>query len=331
MTSPARLATSPKTFLDRDNWLRAVLAADLPDAAARVALAIGLHLRVKTGRCDPTYPTLAAESHVSERNIYRLIPLLERTGWLAVQRAGGRLRNQYTLLNPANPAKAVSGLNPAKAVSGLPMSTLPNEATNPAITESGLTLPYVGRQKAKRAKRKAEEELDSRAPHFASLGDSQAEPPQTPARAGLAEPKERGRRGRKKESAAKPQARISPAEVAERFERFWAAYPRKVAKEAARRAYDKALERGVTPAVLLAGAQRYAAERQGEPPRYTKHPATWLNGGCWEDELSGAPVIDQAGNVVAVEQPPPKRSDHPQTWAEAADELLARIGNAVIG
>jgi hypothetical protein len=63
MSAPETLAASPKTFLDRGNWMRAVLAADLPDAAVRVALTI---LRVTTGRCGPSYVTLAAESHVSE-------------------------------------------------------------------------------------------------------------------------------------------------------------------------------------------------------------------------------------------------------------------------
>jgi hypothetical protein len=30
---------------------------------------------------------------------------------------------------------------------------------------------------------------------------------------------------------------------------------------------------------------RYAAERRGEDPRFTKHPATWLRKGCWSDEF----------------------------------------------
>ena len=41
-----------------------------------------------------------------------------------------------------------------------------------------------------------------------------------------------------------------------------------------------------------------------------KHPATWLNAGCWEDELPGASVIDEEGNVVAVEQPPPQQEEY---------------------
>jgi len=90
---------NPQTFLDRDNWMRAVAAAELPHAAARVAIALALHLHVKSGRCTPAAKTLAAESHVPERSIFRCIALLERAGWLKIERAIGR-GNQYTLLTP---------------------------------------------------------------------------------------------------------------------------------------------------------------------------------------------------------------------------------------
>jgi hypothetical protein len=80
-----------------------------------------------------------------------------------------------------------------------------------------------------------------------------------------------------------------------------------VAKEAARKAFAAAIKRGVDVEVMIAGAKRYAVERKGQPPRYTKHPATWLNAGCWEDEAPGAPVIDEDGNVVAFEQPEQER------------------------
>ena len=130
MANPDTLAKSPKTFLDRDNWMRAILASDLPDNAKAVALAIALHLRVKTGKCNPSYPTLAAESHVGERSTYRLVSLLESAGWLSVQRTQGRLSNQYVLLNPANHVAGLQRANPAN-------STLPNRPPNPANKLAG--------------------------------------------------------------------------------------------------------------------------------------------------------------------------------------------------
>jgi hypothetical protein len=112
-----------------------------------------------------------------------------------------------------------------------------------------------------------------------------------------------------------------PSEIEEAFDRFWQAYPKRVAKEAARRAFAKAIERGVSIAALVSGAQAYALLRAGQEPKYTKHPATWLNGGCWEDELPGALVIDPDGNPVAIEQPQPERNG----FTAIGDNLIAEI------
>jgi len=63
------------------------------------------------------------------------------------------------------------------------------------------------------------------------------------------------------------------------FEAFWRAYPRKVGKLAAERAYGKA-RKLATAEELLAGVARY------RKPSYADwcHPTTWLNQGRWLDE-----------------------------------------------
>jgi hypothetical protein len=67
------------------------------------------------------------------------------------------------------------------------------------------------------------------------------------------------------------------------FEAFWNVYPRKVARGAAVLSWTRALKLA-EPATIIAAAERYAGERAGKDPTYTKHPATWLNHGCWTDE-----------------------------------------------
>lgn len=66
------------------------------------------------------------------------------------------------------------------------------------------------------------------------------------------------------------------------FERFWDIYPRKVAKEAAKKAWDKAFCKA-PPVVIIDGARRYRDDPNRDPA-FTAHPATWLNGGRWTDE-----------------------------------------------
>jgi hypothetical protein len=58
-------------------------------------------------------------------------------------------------------------------------------------------------------------------------------------------------------------------------------YPRKASRAVAEKAYVKA-RRTATAEQLLEGVRRYAADPNREQ-EFTKLPATWLNGGCWED------------------------------------------------
>lgn len=80
------------------------------------------------------------------------------------------------------------------------------------------------------------------------------------------------------------QEELSAANHDAMFDAFWKAYPRRVSKAGARTKWEAAIKRGIDPAVILAAAERYATERAGADPRYTKHPTTWLNQGCWDDE-----------------------------------------------
>ncbi|MDO4919909.1 helix-turn-helix domain-containing protein [Kocuria sp.] len=65
------------------------------------------------------------------------------------------------------------------------------------------------------------------------------------------------------------------------FLAWWEHYPRKQDKGAAWRAFQKIRDTPVE--VLIAGADRYAADPNREP-RFTKHAATWLRARAWEDE-----------------------------------------------
>lgn len=73
----------------------------------------------------------------------------------------------------------------------------------------------------------------------------------------------------------------TPAKV-DRFDEFWSVYPRKTAKEAARKAWPR-VSRKADPDKIIAAARRYAEKRAGEDERYTAHPATWLNAGSYDD------------------------------------------------
>lgn len=74
--------------------------------------------------------------------------------------------------------------------------------------------------------------------------------------------------------------------LAERFDTFWAAYPRKTAKDAARRRWDTLKPDDDTLELMIAALewQRDLHEWRKEDGRFIPHPATWLNAGQWKDE-----------------------------------------------
>jgi Winged helix-turn-helix DNA-binding len=75
--------------------------------------------------------------------------------------------------------------------------------------------------------------------------------------------------------------------VADDFDSFWGAYPRKVGKAAARKAWDGALKRASVDEVLM-GASRVITlwQKYGYEQQFIPHASTWLNRDGWEDEVT---------------------------------------------
>lgn len=117
--------------------------------------------------------------------------------------------------------------------------------------------------------------LRAPSPPRGRLSTAEAECKQT---ASKPEPEE----GRRKKEVGSRQKDISPKPPAG-FDLFWQAYPKKVGKEAARKAFDRVK---VPVETLLAAIERQKGGRQWQEDggRFIPNPATWLNQGRWEDE-----------------------------------------------
>lgn len=76
------------------------------------------------------------------------------------------------------------------------------------------------------------------------------------------------------------------------FAAFWQQYPNKTGKQAAAKAWTRAIATGATPDAIRTGLTAavavWAAERRES--RFIPHPATWLNQGRWEDEQTQIPL-----------------------------------------
>lgn len=94
----------------------------------------------------------------------------------------------------------------------------------------------------------------------------------------------------KKESCA-PKSKREPkrAEPAgtlqDRFDRFYAAYPKKKSRITAEKAFAKLNPDEQLLTAMLAGIERAMTSGTWSDPKFIPHPATWLNAGGWTDEI----------------------------------------------
>lgn len=83
------------------------------------------------------------------------------------------------------------------------------------------------------------------------------------------------------------------------FDRFWEAYPKKIGKGAARKAWVKIRSPSSLLQVMLDAIekQKQCDQWQKENGKYIPNPATWLNQTRWEDEVSDGKRKDDSGHV----------------------------------
>lgn len=83
-----------------------------------------------------------------------------------------------------------------------------------------------------------------------------------------------------------PQGGGARAHLSESFETFWRAYPRKVSKQEASRAWFKLAPDAALCSRIMAALERHRQSRQWieDGGRFIPHASTWLNQRRWEDE-----------------------------------------------
>lgn len=109
------------------------------------------------------------------------------------------------------------------------------------------------------------------------------------------------------DGAAPVPAPATPAPIAEGaidalFADWYAAYPRKRAPRHARRAFGRVMRDGhTTIEQLTEGVARYVEDcrRRGTPDHFILHPATFLNGGCWQNQYD-APALSATARSFSV-------------------------------
>jgi hypothetical protein len=201
-----RQAANITTFKDRDAWIRAVTAdRRLSPSARLIAARVALHLNVETGRCDPAMGTLAEEVGMHRASAFRAVAALAAQGWIEVAGTKGRHTNSFRLILPT-----VAPVRPLNRGTSATVGS-PNDRTNATATVASARVE-PSHQCDPISEEKTEGENRNIYPSTLPLTEVQAE----------------------KSRPTKPKERRT------RFDEFYNAFPRHVARGAAVKASNLA-------------------------------------------------------------------------------------------
>jgi phage replication O-like protein O len=101
----------------------------------------------------------------------------------------------------------------------------------------------------------------------------------------------------------------------ERFEIFWALYPKKKSKTTAEKAFARRNPDEQLFNDLMAGLERAMTSEQWQNPQFIPHAGTWLNAGGWMDEIQSAYTDSELAVIRA--------------FNEALGERIGKVDEAV--
>ena len=106
---------------------------------------------------------------------------------------------------------------------------------------------------------------------------------------------------KKEQSIYSAPARVDLDADSAAFDAFWSAYPRRVGKGAARKAFAKAITKVDLQTMLDALERRKSSNQWAKDGgEFVPHPSTWLNQERWEDDLDSEGGINNGQSVYGV-------------------------------
>ena len=236
------------TLADKIRFVDAIMAAqDLSPSAKMIGYVLSLRFHnLRTGRCFPSYDSLAAAAGLKRRaTAIAAIKELADAEWIVVERGGGRSRTNDIGLR-FDRVETVRETAPFEKENGTERVPFDDET----VRETAPFEAINGTQNRRKGTENVPDSLKN-----------------TPS------PSETG------------EDDLSHGPGGPGFVDFWRAFPKRTRHGAARAAFEAVVaSRKITPAELVAAAQRYAVERAGEEVRFAKNPVDWLNGEHWLDE-----------------------------------------------
>lgn len=204
----------------------------------------------------PSVATIARRTRLTKRGVRNALKGLQASGDLRIEPGGGRSTNRYTVLLAPNETPALKHVQPCTTFTPERISALAGTSDS-----SGGTVVQITPESP------APNPLKNRIPNRHVTGAS--------------------RRRARPETVRKPEAVVQ----LDRFERIWAAYPRKKNRKAAEIEWLRiapAPDEAMTDHIA-ARIRRYAeTEWKDRESRFIPHLRTFLHNARWEDEIESA-------------------------------------------
>ncbi|QPS78621.1 helix-turn-helix domain-containing protein [Delftia lacustris] len=252
--------------------------------------ALGIHTD-KQGWCTPSQGRIGAMLGISRHTVAKSVAVLRECGYLVVSArrgdGGGQTSNLMRVVMDLNVPETCLRYVPKNSVSPMLAPATP-EVAAPATPEvAAPATPEVAAPATPEVAAPATPEVAAPAtPEVAAPATPEVAAPATPEVAAPATPEVA--RNPPLKSPTEQHTPLTPTgggEDDELFAGFWKVYPRKVGKDAARKAFAKRKPDAELLAKMLAAVARQAQSEQWRKKdgQFIPHPTTWLNRGQWED------------------------------------------------
>lgn len=262
--------------------------------------------------CFPSFERIAEDADVSRRSVASAIRSLERRGLIEtvldqaervriLEAAGASPRSKSSVYRILRPLADSESTSPESHVLDSTPPTSANAAPSPDHTSAnGALVVTLGNPQS------SVEPVQILPPTSANVAPESISEQRKEERCSL-------RSQRARTHARGRGLGIFDVQWQEDFERWYAAYPRKKARDRARAAFFARMREGIPADEIIAGLSRHVFD---DRERFIPYPATWLNGGSWRDETGD--MFDPALRAAGFK---------PSDFANGADPMmLALIG-----
>ena len=259
-------------------WRQAIVDSSLLSTTRHVLLTLSLHMNGGGESCFPSTRTQAAETGLSERTIINHLWAARDAGWIAIRRQKETGKDWALHSYAAN----------------IPCGTEGTSAPKPEGTE-GTSAPSA--------------EMVLKLVHDGAEADDSMVLKQLQSSTSVSTSVSTPRSARKERSHSMDNSSLTPS-VGEKkrkphvsdlpgFDSFWEIYPKKEAKEKARKAWRKLNPNADLQATILRAVETRKKTKDWlkDDGQYVPYPASWLNGKRWKDELP-PPTVQRYANPL---------------------------------